>query len=175
MATLAMNFGRPALHMGVVPSLAMLSGGQRSIGACTKPGDAPLTSQRLTGGSCQARRCLSCGPVLDRGLCQARRCPSGGPALDRGSQQARNAPLVGQCSTGGIQAAAPMAAKGGDGGGLTGPSAVRPLRLANQPHTEWRLALRNIQPNFCTEESSRAFSLFGMLPTDIIALWSQPL
>ena len=43
-----MNFGGPALHMGVVPSLAMLSSSQRSIGACTKPGDAPLTGQRST-------------------------------------------------------------------------------------------------------------------------------
>ena len=46
--SLAMNFGGPALHMGVVPSLAMLSGSQRSIGACTNPGDAPLTGQCST-------------------------------------------------------------------------------------------------------------------------------
>ena len=45
---LVMNFGGGALHMGVMPSLAMLSGGQRSIGACTKPGNAPLMGQCST-------------------------------------------------------------------------------------------------------------------------------
>ena len=49
-----------------------------------KPGNAQMACQRLTGGSCQARRCLSGGPALDMGLRQARWCPSGRPALDRG-------------------------------------------------------------------------------------------
>ena len=59
----------------------------------SKPGDAPMACHRLTGGSCQSRRCLSGGPALDTGLSQARLCPSGGPALDRGVELSPVMPL----------------------------------------------------------------------------------
>ena len=78
--------GMPELDGGgVTPSLVMplLCASDTQRGQA-KPGDAPMVCQRLTGGSCQARQCLSGGPALDRGLRQAWRCPSGGPALDIG-------------------------------------------------------------------------------------------
>ena len=83
--------GKPPLtyQRGVEPSLAMslLCGSDTQRGHA-KPGDAPMACHRLTGGSCQARRCLSGGPVLDTGC--AKPC---------------DAPLAGQHSTGELREA----------------------------------------------------------------------
>ena len=62
--------GHPSANRGsaaVNGSVAV--GGSRQAGY--GPTYAPMACQRLTGGSCQARRCLSGGPALDTGLRQA--------------------------------------------------------------------------------------------------------
>ena len=61
--------GMPALDIGVTPCPAMpLWHASARQGGRAKPGDAPLVCQRSTGGSRQAWRCPSRGPVLDRGV-----------------------------------------------------------------------------------------------------------
>ena len=97
-----MNFGGPALHMGVVPSLAMLSGGQHSIGACTKPGNAPLTGQRSTEELRQARQCPSGIPALDRGVVPSLAMPLlCASETQRGHAKPDDAPVACQRLTGG--------------------------------------------------------------------------
>ena len=104
---------------------------QRSTGGHAKPRDVPLSGQRSTGGSHQAWRCLSCGPALHRGA------PS--PAMPLWWASARQ---VGRR----MQAAAPMAETGGDGGGLADPQAIWPLSLGESP--AHRVEAGNVQRNF---------------------------